>query len=454
MENVVNSTVNAYGHNKIFPRGLPLFADKLLRGTVRFAKRTGNSISVLNPDNTFDFATIPSIRDNKVILERTTPWITVGAIISLGPGKELHKVFDIIDETIILEDEINRTFTDQDQLLLHSYPMVSALNAAIGDTVLTVKSHFELANGDIFALLQTEGLLQSLTEIRITKATLLGSTTDLFFTKLYSLELEAPIGRAIKTQSEIFHRAYPAYFSASVRVPNAVFTSDPIGPFLIDTLSGKLLEGDEFRETISLKTINRTGGFVTGSTTDFVTVDKNHIIMDRTLNSHVPMFWELAEGTMRISPNRVLMRVNTRSQFSVGYKCVPFIPADKSWRISLIANEDCTIRFFFNPHPFQEFSLTSGIAQTVTVTIPAGDDVSDIEINILGLTDICEVQLSDWTPLQDTVEQLQYSIVVEATGVATYQSTGVIVKPYFLGSEFLKTTYDVGENYDSGKVYF
>lgn len=455
IEEIVNSTINAYAHTKIFPRGLPRFIDSLLRGTIRFGKRTGNSISVINPDNTFNFLTVPQTRDNRVVIERPSEWLTPQAIVSIGPEKELHEIDDVVDNTIILKDSLTRTFTAQDQVLLHSYPMLNTVNTPSGSTSVTVKSHYKLANGDVFVYLQTQSLLQSLTEIRVTESVFLGTTTDPFYSMLYRLELESPVQRDLTPQLLVFHRAYPAYFSAQIRVPNALFTSEPEGPFLVDLLSGKLLEGNEFRETLAIKTLSRAGSFILGNQFSYSTVEKNFIVLDRSIAAHVPMFWELAEGTMRITPTRVILRVNENNLFVVGVKCIPNLPSDKGWRISLVSNEDCSIRFFFRPHDFQEFNLLSGIPQTITVTIPAGDDVTDIEINILANSDICNVELSSWTPSQNTVDQIEYSFVTEAIGEATYQSTGMIIKPYFIGSEFLKATWDAEDDkFDGGKVWF
>jgi len=39
-------------------------------------------------------------------------------------------------------------------------------------------------------------------------------------------------------------------------------------------------------------------------------------------------------------------------------------------------------------------------------------------------------------------------------GTGVYQASGLIMKPYFMGSEFLKTSYDINASYDSGKIYF
>jgi hypothetical protein len=427
----------------------------MLRGTIRFGKRTGNTIALINPDNTFSFSEPPKSRETKFVLSQITSWIINECILSLGPERELHRVDDVIDTTILVKDPITQTFTLQDRVLLHSYPMLSSIDINIGDTSIIVKSHYPLGNGDVFAYLQTESLLQSLTEIEIVKATKLGTTTSPFYNLLYSLDLAKPVEKNIISNSVVYLRAYPAYFSYPIRVPNALFTSEPIGPFLIDLLSGRLLEGNEFKETLSIKTLSRTGTYMVGDSTSYVTSSKNSIILDRSVPAHVPMFWDLAEGTMRLTPTKVIFRVDPNKKvFCAGTKCVPHLPSGFGWKINLLANEDCTIRFIFSPNTAQEFNLISGIPKNITVTIPSGDDITDIEINLSSVAIICQVSLSDWTPLSGTVEQIEYCFIVHATGNATYQSSGLVIKPYFLGSEFLKTSYDIGSLYDSGKIYF
>lgn len=455
IEQVINSPLSS-GHMKILPRGLPRFVDPLLRGTPRFAKRTGNTISILNPDNTFNFETPPRQRDPRIVMQRPSVWFTEGAIVSVGPGKELHEIDDVSDNILFLKENIVRTYTDQDKLLLHSFPMLIAIDAPPGATEVVVKSHYDLANGDVFAYLQTEGLLQSLDEIRITKVVSLGTTTNLFFTKLFSIELESPIqgGRTLISNETVYQRAFPGYFSAEVRVPNSLFSSDPIGPFLIDHLSGRLIEGRTFRETLSVRTRNRTGNTVFGTPNSFETVPKNFVVADRPLSSHFPMFWELAEGTMRLTPDRLIMRVNSLFQFVVGTKCIPPLPTGNTWRFTLKSNEDCSVRVFFRPNDFQEFLLTSNVSTSVTVNVPAGDDITDIEINVLGSSEITQVEMTDWSVVGSTVETIEYNIVSEAIGQSTYQSTGLILKSYFLGSEFLRTEWDSGDKFDGGKVYF
>ena len=454
IEGVINSTPNHYSHVKVFPRGLPSYLDPLLRGTLRFGKRTGNTIALINPDNTFSLSVAPLSRSSQIYLAAITPWVNQDCILSMGPGKELREVDDVIDNMIVLKTELQRNYTTQDKVLLHSFPMLMAVGVNTGDKSIVVKSHYNLGNGDVFAYLQTDGLLQSLSEVRANKAAYLGTTTDPFYAKLYRLELDEQVNRNIDTGATVYIRAYPGYFSSGIKVPNALLSSEPIGPFLLDFLSGRLLEGKNFRETFSIKTIGRSGVYKLGTPNDYALVEKNHVIVDRPWAAHYPMFWQLAEGAMRLTPNRVVMKVNQNRQFCVGTKCVPPLPAvGTRWRLSLIPTDDCTIRFIFNPHPPQEFTLFSGTAASAIVIIPTGAPVTDVEINILSTTNVAEVQVSDWSPLDNTVETIEYSIVIEATGQSTYQSTGAMLKPYFIGSEFLKSTWDTGSIFDGGKIW-
>jgi len=541
IEKIVNDTISHYGHVKILPRGLPRFVDPLLRGNIRFAKRSGNTISLINVDNTYAFAIAPQIRDNKFILSKTNKWISEDCIVSMGPERELLQVYDVVDTTVLLVQSITQTYTINDKVMLHSYPMYLSGDVLKGTNSIVVKSHYDLANGDTFVYLQNQTLLQSLAEVKISKATKLGTTGDSFYNLLYLLELESTIQKDIASNTLVYFRAYPAYFSQTIRVPNALFTSEPIGPFLLDILSGRLTEGQEFKETFSIRTLNRNSNYTFGTSTSYVKVDKNYLILSRTMPVHSPMFWELAEGSMRLTPSRIVFKVNstlsfdntglipytydsytgkvqylgsvnfanvdignlfrdgsgveykvtdvstlydyitivnqvgglppsgistalighldgsirvvTNSKFCAGTKCIPVLSGGQTWKLNLLASEDCSIRFIFTPNDPQEFSLISGKSKGITITIPSENDVTNMEINITSEANTCTVQMSEWSPAKDTVEQIEYSFVVEATGTAVYQASGIIIKPYFMGSEFLKTNYDIDSTYDSGKVY-
>ena len=467
IEQIINSTINHYSHVKLFPRGIPRFVDPLLRGVIRFGKRTGSTIGVINPDNTFTFDVLPIRLDNKVTLSRTTEWITPDCILSLGPNRATHTVDDVIDNTLLLKEQLNIEFSKEDVALLYAVPMLMYQDQAVGDTEVWVKSKYPLANGDILVYKQTDSLLQSLNEVKILEAVRRTEPDqfDTYYTIVYKITLEKPITRGFLKDAMAYMRAFPAYFSQTINVPNSIYTNEPVGPFLLDTMSGGILEGKDYDEYLSYRTLNRTGGYILGTKNKYVTVNKNYLVLKRPVAAHVPGFWELAEGSVRFSPNKILFKTDPiKNVFCLGLKCVPYLPSNfvvtetgevKSfrWLLNVSSTNDCSIRFIFYPNEPIEFILKSGVSQDITLEIPTNNEITDIEINISSEFS-CQVSLSDWTHLDGTVEQMEYALVSHATGIATWQSSGLMIKPMFLGSEYLKMVYDSGHEYDSGKIYF
>lgn len=454
IEEVVNSTISSYAHTKIFPRGLPVYLDSLLRGSTRFAKRTGNNIAVINPNNTFSFTTLPSVSDTVVQLVNPSG-IVINSILSIGPGKELLQVSDVINNNFLITNPIKVTPLSTDKCLLYAVPIIVAETASKGTTTITVKCNLPLTNGDIFVHLYSQDLLQSLTEIKTTQVSYLGTTTDINYPNLYRLSLISPLTVALNTNTITYIRAFPAYFSQVIPIPNATFTSEPLGPFLLDFLSGNLLEGNAFGENLSVRLLNRSNEYIFGDVGTYVSVDKNAGIFNRPWSSAYPMFWDVAEGHIKLSSNRCHFFTNDKKVFCAGIRCIPFIevPNDLHFRISLKSNEDCSLRIIFNPNSPQEINLTAGATSTFTITLSSSTPVENVEINILSSTNTCEVQMTDWSLVEGIVTSIQYNIMIEAIGQATYNATGMILKPYFLGSELLKGTYDSGITFDGGRVY-
>lgn len=455
IEQVINDSIDTYAHTKIFPRGLPTYVDRSLRGDIRFAKRTGNNISMLNADNTFFLAEDALIRAKEFIIRHPTDWVKINSIVSIGPGKELHVVDDVIDGVRIhTKFPLSQTFTaTENQVLLYASPLFCTLGVNKDGKILQVKSPYKLANGDHFSYLENAGYLNSIADIKISEVTYLGLTADPIYKYLYSIELASPVVRDILDGDLVFQRAFPAYFSQLTQVPNNIGSADPIGPFLMDYLSGNITEGVSVKETFSIKAINRTGAYVHGSQFSYETVNKNFLILDRPLSAYYPLFWELAEGTFRFTPSRLLMRVNDKNLFCCGIRCIPHFEGGRSYRVNLRSNIDCTIRFVFYPNAPQEINLVGGINTPVNLLLPAGI-INKIEINILGSANTCEVSMTDWTPRENTVVNLEYAYVAETTGMAKWQGTGLIVKPFFLGMEYLRSRYDSGATFDGGTLWF
>lgn len=454
IENIVNSPLTEYSQIKIVPRGLPYFIDNLLRGAVRFGRRTGNSTAVINTDNTFRIAGQVDPGAPTINLQNATQWMQLNSIISVGNGRELRIVEDFDNTTLILDENLKFSYDENDFVLLHSSPIKMLMDAPAGSTQIQIMSRYPMGNGDVLVYQLSEGLLNSITEIKAPKVVFGGTSADPEFTQVYIMELEKPIQRDLKADDLVYIRAYPGYFSTTVRVPNPVNSSDQMGPFLLDNLSGRLVEGKNFKETLALKLIDRRGNYILGNDNEYDTIVKNYPVLRRPIKSHSFMFFEIAEGEVRFTPSRAVFSSST-PKFNIGQKLVPKLPANGLiYKFNTLATVNAEMRIFFHPYETPVLLQIKPEPQTHVVTLPIGDeDISMMEITILSESNDVLVEMADWT-VDATVNEIEYSLVVEATGFAGWQSSGIVLKPYFLSTDLLQGKFDSGDSYDSGFLYF
>ena len=81
---LIEHSVPEFKSFRVVPRGVPYYPDTMLYGTVRFGRRLGNNLSVLNPDNEVELAQDASIQDLSLLLERTLQWWEYGALLSFN----------------------------------------------------------------------------------------------------------------------------------------------------------------------------------------------------------------------------------------------------------------------------------------------------------------------------------------------------------------------------------
>lgn len=454
MEDILNTGVNPYAHTKIIPRGIPYFIDTLLRGKVRFGKRLGNGIAVLSPENTYEISQPVIAGQSELFLKYESPWITLDSIVSIGPFQELKFVRDIVDNKLIFDTPLLNNYDETNNVLHYGAPIEAFFNASQGDTQIQIKSKYMLTNGDVIGFLLTPSLVQSFKEVKSSTVIFGGLTNSNEY--VYIVNLLQPLSRDIEEGETLYLRAFLGYFSQQIKTPLLLGSSNQIGPFLIDILSGKLNEGNEYAENLSVKMYDRAGGYLLGNDNEYITILKNFSVFDRSIHPHSFLFFNLANGSMRFSPNRILFKVDADGKFRIGQKCVPKIQANGlSYSFSVIANSRCKMNIWLDPYEGQSFDLNTG-PNSITLNLPNDPDkpIENIEINIISDFDVTEVRMSTWDLGFKSVENLEYSFMSEAINVADYQATGLILKPYFYGSDLLGTRYDSGEDSDSGAIYF
>lgn len=451
IEKTINSQLDSL-HVKVVPRGIPYFIDNLLRGKVRFAKRTGNSSAVFNTENTFQITNSVTVGENRVELAEAPQWLNLDSIVSIGPGKEISVIDDILDKTVVLRDNLRFAYEPGREIQIYASPL--KLNSVIsyGDTTIQVQTRYPLANGDTFVFLATAGILQSSTEIKVKKASYGGTTTDPIFTELYVLELDKPVYREIPIDELVYFRAFPAYFSNSIRIPKLFNSSNDMGPFLIDYLSGRLVEGFPPKEIFAIKLKDRSNNYQFGTSQSYETVGKNHPVLNRPINSKVFQLFGNAKGDTRITPSRVVFDVED-GQFRITNKLVPNLDFDgQQYRFSTTSNTSGKLIVYFEPDFQWEVAIITG-NQSHEIQIPQGLR-KQMDIVFVTDTPTGRLTMTDWTQIGPQVEFVECSIVAESVGRGVWQSTGACIKPYFLSQEILSGRYDGGDNYDNGFVLF
>ena len=94
---LLNGISPHYANVVVQPRGFPIFSDPLLKGQVRFARKTGADFALINPDNEIQLLAAAPRNTRTLLLERPNRWLEIGAILSIGPDIEFAVVRDFSD---------------------------------------------------------------------------------------------------------------------------------------------------------------------------------------------------------------------------------------------------------------------------------------------------------------------------------------------------------------------
>ncbi len=451
IQGLIERSVPEYAALRIVPRGTPIFPDPLMTGELRFARRLGANFAAMTPDNLLRLTEAAPAAQSVISIERTLLWFEQNALLSFN-GIEMFEIADWSDATnqVVLRQPLTAGHDSQETATLWATPLVMHEDAVAGVSAITVRSRYNLLNGDTVTFPINEAL-SSLTEFNVLVAQNGGASGDAEFPFLFTLLLHRPIPvDLIENQSRIYLRAFPGYISPVLRVPKIQAPSQ-LGPFVVDYLGTPLNSRVSVPETFSLRTFDTSGGVVFGTGPALVTVEKNHPVMERPIWAENMLFWTVERGSGGYTmPNQFRLLSDAEGKARIQTSCVPQCPAGTSWQFRVRATADGLLRIGSYPNAFQDFALVANQTQTCTVTIPAPADKLEI---LIRLNAKGEMTLRDAIPTGANVASFQYGLVVRVVGDSNYQSTSVIVKPLFLSLADLTARYDANQTYDSGLIY-
>jgi len=436
IEELGQGVAKDYSCVKLFPRGTPRFFDQNLRGTIRFASRSGNFLPVVAPQNSSELASDVVPPTDRLTLDRVTPGFEIlDAVISLGPGRELARIADIDATTgdVTTADDMLGTHSAGEGVDLYGLPIDVIGPQPAGDATIQVRSDHIIVIGDQVAIDTTAGLLSSTVPTDVTGVTFLGLTID--GRRNYELVLAEGIARDLANDEEMLLRAQPAYQSRAGRI-------DVRGPFVLDYVSGPFFEETVVDEWLNVQLQNSLGDPLPGFFSP-ASVGKNSAVTAMSIPNESLLFWNVIAGSVQMRDGRFTAVTDSDGHFAITQELVPAFLPGTEWEIPVISNDTTVLRVAFLPNEYRTFSLGANLLQRVTVgTVSSEQAATRIEIAIRTERAGSEVAFNDWLTTTSAAAQLVYQITSTAYGDNIWQAGSLMLKPYFF------TLDDIGARYD------
>jgi len=417
-------------------KGLPIYVDPLLTGTSRFSRKTGSTVGLINPEVQVFLAKGVNTNDTTLTLDRTTQWLANNCVLHVA-GVEKFRITDINSTIISLNTKVKIKQTAGKVVNLYSVPIESINDYAKGTMVLQIRSTYKMMVGDVVAF---EVYKNVFNEIEIIDLVDVGITNNAMpYTYEITLATKTPI--ALSQGGRFDLRAYPAYFSKVLKIPNNPVTNKEIGPFLLDYFQGRILTGLSPKTFLSITSYDLFNNLLHPA----ISLPNNYPITARSLNSSTFMFWDLMHGSFNVNSGSVAI-CDSNGLFGITYDCKPLFKKGDSWKISLTSTNEATVKINFEPDTTITLNTVIGLN---TFIIRTDQDYSKITITISSVAG-SQHEFSNWQLMEAEVARVEYSILSRVVDEATWLSTGLIVKPLFLTLDYLSTNYDLGDSYDSG----
>lgn len=450
---LLERSVPDYTNLQIVPRGTPIFPDLLMTGQMRFARRTGANLAVLNPDNQIKLTTDALVATQILSVTRVLDWIEQDSLITFN-GTEMLQVedFDPDMNRIFLKAPLGTARVSGSKLTLWATPLQIHLPANPGDVQITVRSRYHLLNGDAVTL-PVSSEISSLKQISVELATYAGDSLDPVYPFLYVLTLQEALPVELLSASRLFLRAFPGYLSNQIRVPK--LKQGQMGPFLLDFMASPLDSVASYPEIFSIRTYDGNGTAVQGTAGALLTTTRNHPIVERPIWGENILFWQVIRGSGGFTyPNRYRLLCDAAGQARVQTKLVPEFPTGQTYRFRVKAGGNGLFRIYRGETlGYQDFTLVANTLTPIDVTTPPGATFDRMEFIFDLDTAGAEIQILDSEVIGATVATFQYGYVFRVVGETNFQASSVIVKPYFLSLADLTARYDQENTYNSGSLY-
>lgn len=447
IHNLTNSSLPSshVGYHKF--RGIILPTDLFLSGSVRFARKIGNILPTILPNNFAKLYQEAKLNDQNLFLDYfPASSLTFGTRIRVN-RREVKIVEDYNPDNneILLTTGVQATYPENTPIEIYGQPIESDGAYPTGTTTINVDSTWKIYPGDV--------LVFTAAEIGVTAANLT-ATVGSPPTYSYQLTLDTPIPYDLEDRSPLLLRAYPAYESEIRVLPTlpGVLTSSGIGPFVLDWVSGPLLTETTAEETMYLQLMTSAGLILEEGI-----FSKNDLVLRAPLQADYPLFWDIGRGKVNWDGSRFQAYTDDKGKFHIFKKLVPTFPTDQvnQWNIQVEPDLDVNLFVQLDPNTKQSYSLTGGVISTINVLLNPTDSPAErihIWIDSGESNPNTRIRFNDWNPVESQVETVKYTNVTKVVGRYNYAVSGLFVKPMFQNIDSLKIRLDYAGDLDGGRL--
>jgi len=302
-------------------RGIAIPIDPFLEGSVRTGKKVEYILPLIAPDNKYTLDEDAVFDTDRIVIDREPSWVLPGGYMTIRE-RELHLVEDVSDTTVVFSSSLLADHPVGTPVYHYSNPLIVEGAYAAGQTTINVDTTYFMVRGDVIGISPDADLDISFVEYTVTSLRYVGVGPNNL--QQYQVVLDKPIHRSLSDGDIIQLRAYPAYVSQTLPVPQAGSAELPVvGPFLLDWESFPFLNQLDVDEYQTVQLMNDARLPIGAPRV----IDKNHQILYTPIRADQFLWWHKVNGSIKYDDGakKLVAIPDDDGYWRIQYKCVPII---------------------------------------------------------------------------------------------------------------------------------
>lgn len=502
LEETLNRQLPLWSSARLIPRGLLLPLDPYLSGTARAAKKVGEVLPVLVPNNTATTSTEIQPSDVKIYLNvNTLFYLKPGFLISLNNEKVIE-ITKIAGLEITLSEKAGLNLPAGSTVSVYAFPAKILGDFIVPNpplprpNVIEIKTSVELMEGDFIDIPSGHGGFNEYEIVTIHAARKSRDPIDAEFPYIWAIEISQvaipdippEIADSIQTLTgiprnlidgeTIYLRAFPAYFSKQIVAQPRYFhiPTATIGPYLLDRVSGLVNDnpesappsesdpvGDNIVDVDEITEIEFLRGDSSLTKTVKLKVGEQFPVWNQNIESEHLVMWDVLRGQLDFAQGFMVMNLDEHGYAEVFTKLVPSIDHTAVDAPIFTINTQSTSEYnvCIELYPNASVTKTAVVSSTDTNFYsdsavlhldPSGEAPTAFKISVAGLPGQ-QVGVHSIISSLPSVAKIRYKILARTVGNYHWASSGLLQKPMWM-SAYLTDGYGLRVPLDGGKIMF